>query len=138
MQYVLDASVAVKWVLPEADSAKAIGLRDDYRKGIHQLFAPDIFKVEAAHALTRAERRKILQQGEAINRMVLLMQSRPLLRPFSSLLPRAMDISSQQRIGVYDCLYIALAEREQCKVVTADQRVLTLFPALTLSLDSLP
>ena len=138
MKYVLDASVAVKWVLPEADSAKALSLRDDYRKGIHQLLAPDIFKVEAAHALTRAERRKILQQGEAINRMVLLMQSRPLLRPFSSLLPRAMDISSQQRIGVYDCLYVALAEREQCKIVTADQRVLALFPKDTVSLDSLP
>lgn len=138
MKYVLDASVAVKWVLPEADSAKALSLRDDYRKGIHQLLAPDIFKVEAAHALTRAERRKILLQGEAINRMVLLMQSRPLLRPFSSLLPRAMDISSQQRIGVYDCLYVALAEREQCKIVTADQRVLSLFPKDTVSLDSLP
>jgi predicted nucleic acid-binding protein len=138
MKYVLDASVAIKWVLPEADSAKALSLRDDYRKGIHQLLAPDIFKVEAAHALTRAERRKILQQGEAINRMVLLMQSRPLLRPFSSLLPRAMDISSQQRIGVYDCLYVALAEREQCKIVTADQRVLALFPKDTVSLDSLP
>lgn len=138
MNYVLDASVAVKWVLPEVDSAKAIALRDDYRNGVHKLFAPDIFKVEAAHALTRAERRKILRQGEAINRMVLLMQSRPQLRPFSSLLPRALEISSQQRIGVYDCLYVALAEREQCKIVTADQRVLALFAALTISLDSLP
>jgi predicted nucleic acid-binding protein len=55
MKYVLDASVAVKWVLPEADSAKAISLRDDYRKGVHELIAPDIFKLEAAHALTRAE-----------------------------------------------------------------------------------
>jgi predicted nucleic acid-binding protein len=43
MKYVLDASVAVKWVLPEADSAKAISLRDDYRKGVHELIAPDIF-----------------------------------------------------------------------------------------------
>jgi predicted nucleic acid-binding protein len=94
MKYVLDASLAVKWVLPEADSAKAISLRDDYRKGVHELIAPDIFKLEAAHALTRAERRMILQQGEAINRMVLLMQSRPLLRPFGSLLPDAMDMSS--------------------------------------------
>lgn len=138
MRYVLDVSVAVKWVLPEADSAKAIALRDDYRSGIHELVAPDTFKVEAAHALTRAERRKVLQQGEAVHRMVLLMQSRPQLRSFSTLLPRAMDISSQQRIGVYDCLYVALAEREQCKVVTADQRMLALFPAHAISLDSLP
>jgi predicted nucleic acid-binding protein len=138
MKFVLDASVAVKWVLPEADSAKAIALRDDYRKGFHELIAPDIFKVEAAHALTRAERRRILQQGQAIYRMVLLMQSRPRLSPFSSLLPRAMEISSQQQIGVYDCLYVALAERERCKVVNADHRVLSLFPAHTTAIASLP
>lgn len=138
MKYVLDASVAVKWVLPEADSAKAIALRDDYRKGIHDLVAPDTFKVEVAHALTRAERRKILQQGEAISRMVLLMHSRPRMCSFSSLLPRGMEISSQRQIGVYDCLYVALAEREQCKVVTSDQRMMAVFPAHTISLASLP
>jgi hypothetical protein len=32
MKYVLDSSVALKWVLPEADSAKAIRLRDEYKK----------------------------------------------------------------------------------------------------------
>ena len=38
MKYVLDASVAVKWVLPESDSSKATALRDDYRRAIHELF----------------------------------------------------------------------------------------------------
>ncbi len=50
MKYVLDASVAVKWVLPEPDTVNA--LRDAYRNGIHELIAPDIFPVEVAHALT--------------------------------------------------------------------------------------
>lgn len=138
MKYVLDASVALKWVLPEADSAHAIALRDDYANGIHQLIAPDIFKVEAAHALTRAERRGILQYGEAINRMVLRMRLRPRLEPFSSMLPRAMEISSLMRVGVYDCLYVALAEREGCKVVSADKRVIALFPSQVIALASLP
>ena len=35
MKYVLDSSVALKFVLPEVDSGKAIRLRDDYRKSIH-------------------------------------------------------------------------------------------------------
>ena len=51
----LTPSVALKWVLPEPDSDKADLLREDYRNGIHQLIAPDIFPVEIAHALTRAE-----------------------------------------------------------------------------------
>jgi hypothetical protein len=40
MKYVLDASVALKWVLAEADSAKAIDLRDQFRKQLHDLLAP--------------------------------------------------------------------------------------------------
>jgi hypothetical protein len=43
MKYVLDSSVALKFVLPEVDSGKAIRLRDDYRKSIHELISPDIW-----------------------------------------------------------------------------------------------
>jgi predicted nucleic acid-binding protein len=34
-----------------------------------------------------------------------------------------MQISSAERIGVYDCLYIALAERDRCEMVTADDKL---------------
>ena len=33
-------------------------------------------------------------------------------------------ISSQVRIGVYDCLYVALAERENCDLITADDKLI--------------
>jgi predicted nucleic acid-binding protein len=56
MKYVLDSSVAFKWVVPETDSGKANQLREDFRQGVHELLAPDLFPVELAHALTRAER----------------------------------------------------------------------------------
>jgi len=36
MRYVLDSSGALKWVLPEADSAKAIPLRNEYINGLHE------------------------------------------------------------------------------------------------------
>lgn len=55
MKYVLDSSVALKWALPEPDTAKALQLRADYRNGTHELIAPDFFPIEVAHALTRAE-----------------------------------------------------------------------------------
>ena len=35
MKYVLDASVAFKWAVPETDSDKANRLREDYRQGTH-------------------------------------------------------------------------------------------------------
>jgi predicted nucleic acid-binding protein len=56
MKYVLDSSVAFKWVVIEAHSDKARHLRDEFRMGLHELLSPDVFPVEVAHSLTRAER----------------------------------------------------------------------------------
>jgi predicted nucleic acid-binding protein len=57
------------------------------------------------------------------------------------LLRRALTIASQVRIGVYDCLYVALAEHEGCQFVTADDRLVrniqTQFPFI-ISLAALP
>lgn len=56
MNAVVDSSVSVKWVLPEADSDKAVRLRDDFMAGQCELLAPDVFIIEVVHSLTRAER----------------------------------------------------------------------------------
>jgi predicted nucleic acid-binding protein len=48
-----------------------------------------------------------------LNRLPMMHASLPLS-------PRAYHISSDARIGVYDCLYVALAEREGCEIVTSD------------------
>ena len=55
MRYVLDSCVAIKWFLAEHNSAKAIQLLDDFNGLAHELLAPDVFAVEVAHALSRAE-----------------------------------------------------------------------------------
>jgi predicted nucleic acid-binding protein len=56
MKYVLDSSVAFKWVVAESDTPRAVRLRDEFRAAIHEVIAPDVFPIEVAHALTRAER----------------------------------------------------------------------------------
>ena len=124
MRYVLDASVALKWVLPEPDTPRAVRLRNAYRQKLHELLAPDIFPAEVAHALTRAERRGIVALPEAARRLLLVLRTAPFLHSYLPLLRRAVDISSAMRIGVYDCLYVALAEREGCELVTADAKCL--------------
>lgn len=138
MIYGLDSSVAFKWFVRETDSDKAIRLRDEFRAGSHELLSPDIFPFEIAHALTRAERQGRLAPQEALKLLGDALQMLPILHAGLPLLPRAAELSSQARIGVYDCLYVALAEREQCKLVTADQRLVNLFPAHTILLSSLP
>jgi predicted nucleic acid-binding protein len=123
MRYVLDSSVALKWVLAEPDSPKAKQLRDDFRNHIHELLSPDIFQVEIAHALTRAERQGRIAPPQAGILWADIMSIPPRLEPSGPLIPRAIQISSTVRIGVYDCLYVALAERESCELVTADTRL---------------
>ncbi|MBI3411487.1 MAG: type II toxin-antitoxin system VapC family toxin [Planctomycetes bacterium] len=63
------------------------------------------------------------------------------LHPYRPLLPRAVAISSAMRCGVYDCLYVALAERERCEIITADDKLLknlgAQFPFI-ISLASMP
>jgi len=140
MNLVLDSSVAVKWVLPEIDSDKAESLRNAYRQNIYVLLSPDVFPVEVGHALTRAERQLRINVGDAEDLWNEVMADAPQLVPYLPLMPGAMRISSVHRIGVYDCLYLALAEQEGCKLVTEDARLSSLkaqFPFI-LSLADLP
>jgi predicted nucleic acid-binding protein len=126
MKYVLDSSAALPWVLPEKDSAKAIQLRDDARNGVHELLAPDIFPAEVFNALLKAERTQRINVGEAKPLYASIAADIPALHPYLSLMPRAGETASRHRIALYDCLYIALAERESCEVITADQGIIRL------------
>lgn len=120
MKDVLDASVAVQWVVPEPDSPRAIAVRD----GGYELIAPDVFIAEVAHALTRAERKGILQQGEASDSMADVLAFAPAFFSSLDLISHAIDLSSRTRSSVYDCLYVALAEHESCELVTADTKLM--------------
>jgi predicted nucleic acid-binding protein len=123
MRSALDSCVALKWLLAEADSAKALRIRVGFLAGNRDLIAPDVFPIEVAHSLTRAERQRRITPAEGLKHFRNISTYWPDLFPSLPLLPRAYDLSSQFRIGVYDCLYVALAEREGCELVTADDRL---------------
>jgi predicted nucleic acid-binding protein len=139
MKYVLDSSVALKWVLPEPDSARAIRVRDEYNASVHELVAPDIFTPEIANALAVAERQGRIKPGEAAIFLHDIVRNAPAILPTAPLLIRAMEIALSTRQAVYDCIYIALAEREACEMVSADDQLVRklrpLFPFLILLAD---
>jgi predicted nucleic acid-binding protein len=135
MKLVLDSNVALKTVLPEADSGRAIRLIADFKQGLHELLAPDFFPVEVGHALTRAERQKRIQPPDGWRFWNSIMADAPALLPHLPVMQVAFGLSSAMRVGLYDCLYVALARTESCRVVTADQRLLNTFPGDTISLQ---
>lgn len=128
MKYVLDANIAAKWMLPESDSPQAIAFRDEFRQQLHELIAPDVFPVEVGHTFTRAERQGRISQSESLNFWADVMTTAPQLVPYLPLMPDALVMSSQELIGVYDCLYVILAVREGCSLLTADEKLIRKLP----------
>lgn len=139
MKYVLDSSVALKFVLPEVDSARAARLRDEYANGVHELIAPDLFAPEVANGLASAERQRRIGPGESAILFHDVLRVAPLIHPTSPLLVRAMEIAVATRQAVYDCAYLALAEQEDCEMVTADdlfvRKMRSPFPFLVRLID---
>jgi predicted nucleic acid-binding protein len=120
MKYVLDSNVGIKWLLTEPDSDKALRIRDSFQRQVHDLIAPDVFPIEVAHALTRAERQGRITPAEGGSHFPDMLATLPALHPYLPLLPRAYELFSQAQIGVYDCLYVTLIGREGYELLTAD------------------
>ena len=120
MTIVVDASVAMKWVIPELLSDQA----DSLRGRADRLLAPDLLLPEAAHALWKKLARREITAREAAQAIDLLMASGLDLRPSGPLLGRALVLARRLRHPVYDCIYLALAQAERATLITADQRLL--------------
>jgi predicted nucleic acid-binding protein len=123
MKYVIDTSVDVKTYVQEQDSGTAVRLRDAYHQGVHELIAPDIFPTEMCNVLVILERSGKIKPGDSDIFFVQFLNQLPPLVAAVPLLPRALEIAKQFHQTVYDALYVALAEREGCELVTADDKL---------------
>lgn len=119
---VVDASVAVKWLLPEA-------LADDARTFLdidEQLTAPSLIQVEVAGAVTRKVRAGELDARLARTALDTwfegLSSGFPILVYDDVDLARAADLSLSLRHALPDCLYLAVAMRLGVPLLTADRR----------------
>lgn len=119
MRLVVDASIAVKWLIEETDSKDADALK------AHDLAAPSLIRVEIANTLATLQRRGALTTQYA-QEAFLLFQSSPvrIVEPDEMLEGSAMALALQLGHPVYDCLYLATARRLQAPLVTADRRFL--------------
>jgi predicted nucleic acid-binding protein len=118
----VDASVVLKWFLPETDSANADLLLEKFLNDEVELLAPDLILVETASALwKRVMIRKEMSADEAtlIHRDFLTL---PLsLIASGTLADAALQIALKHKHSVYDAFYCALAIGRHCDFVTADR-----------------
>ena len=112
--FVIDASVAIKWVVEEPGTRQALDLSR------HTLLAPDLLVAECANILWKKVRRSELSESEAALAARLLANADVDLVPMRPLLERATRIAIGMDHPAYDCVYLALAEARGCEFVTAD------------------
>lgn len=118
MNAVIDASIAVKWVVPEDGTEEALALLD-----AGGLIAPDLIIAECANILWKKTMRGELKREEADIAARLLAQSAIEILPTRSLLAAATNLAVQLSHPAYDCVYLALARECGAPLVTADDRL---------------
>ncbi|HLF66782.1 MAG TPA: type II toxin-antitoxin system VapC family toxin [Gammaproteobacteria bacterium] len=122
MRLIIDASVALKWFIPEALNDKA----DDVLKSTHHLFAPDFLLIELANVFWKKNIRNEMTVSESQD--ALFEMTHGPLEYFSTdgvLLMQALTIAQKIKHPVYDCIYLALAIQQAGVIVSADQKFYT-------------
>jgi predicted nucleic acid-binding protein len=118
---VVDASVAMKWIVNEPGSAAALRLRRE-----HRLLAPDLIFAECANVLWRKVRRDEITPAALEIGARLLQKADLELHSSRPLLTTAAAMAGELDHPAYDCFYLALALSYDCAFVTADARFVQL------------
>jgi predicted nucleic acid-binding protein len=120
---VLDASVAVRWVVTEAGSGEAAALLE---RDVTWL-APRLLLTEAASALRRKVAEGVLGPAVAGQALDALLQAvaDDVIRFVEDerIVAQALLLAVSLEHKVPDCLYLAIAEREGAAIATADGRL---------------
>ena len=121
--YVVDASVAIKWYVPEVHHEHASRLLAGMGHADVALHAPDLFLSEAGNIIWKKvwSRECSRQEGEEILDALLAVPIT--IHPARLLLPSAFEVASDHGTTVHDALYVVLAAHLDCRLVTADRRL---------------
>ena len=118
MRIVVDASVALKWFIPEIHDTAARRLLSQY----YECIAPELVLTEAVHVFTKRHRRDEMTAQTAHVSLQTLSELVSISET-ASLASIALDLAITHQRSAYDALYVALALREGCQLVTADRRL---------------
>jgi predicted nucleic acid-binding protein len=127
VRIVIDASVAVKWVLNEPQTEAAVTLRDE------QLLAPTLWLAEAANALWRHVQLRELTAQQALARMSELEKAPVASLAMEPYVSAALELAARGNHPVYDCVYLAVALHHGLTLVTDDRRFAAAAARLGLS-----
>lgn len=133
---VVDASTAVKWILPEDGHEEALRIQQKYQDDAIDLIAPYLIISEIANVLWKRERRGDLDAVSAQRCFQQFLQDSPILLDSAVVSASALQLAVAHHRPFYDCLYLAWALDQRCDLVTADEKFFnamrTAFPCIKL------
>ena len=123
MNLVIDASVLIKFYVPEVLFDRAERLLAKVEKGDIELSAPDLIYPEVGNILWKKQRLKEINHSE-VEEITDAILSFPLkIEASKPLLPLALDIAIACGITVYDAIYVSLAKVYETAMMTADRKL---------------
>jgi predicted nucleic acid-binding protein len=123
--FVVDASVAAKWVLPgeEPFRDEALLLLKEWLDSKIRLLVPDFFWVELTNVLWKAVRRGRCAKETALAALAALLDCPIPTIPSLNLLNSALQKGVLYGRSVYDCIYLVLALEAKAHLLTADEKL---------------
>lgn len=116
--FVVDASLVIKWFVPEVDSDAARRWLD----ASHDYLAPDLLFPETGNTVWKKIRRGELTPDEGQRLVTDLSVIAVEAVAMRGLLPDAYAMALSTGITVYDATYLTLAVRLETQVITGDDR----------------
>ncbi|MBM3555272.1 MAG: type II toxin-antitoxin system VapC family toxin [Alphaproteobacteria bacterium] len=119
MTMVIDASVIMPWYVASTHTAAALALRDRSPRPV----APDLVFAEVGNALWRTFRLGVISVEQGRAALAALPRALAAIIPTSELVDRAFRLATDLDHPIYDCVYLALAERDETQMATLDRRL---------------
>ena len=123
MNLVIDASVVIKFYVPEILSDRAQEVMSWVADGKLILLAPDLLYPETGNILWKKQRLHELTPDE-VEEIVDSITSLPIKIEHSrQIMPLSVSIALHSGITVYDAMYVAVARIYETRMITADRRL---------------
>ena len=118
MAFVLDASIAVGWVVARQASAHSRRLRLRARREPYH--APSLWRLETANALRSLERRRAISPDTADTAVDILERMQPVIHETAMPLADLLRLARKHDLSAYDAAYLALALELRMPLACAD------------------